>query len=199
MQSGEDKSWEILSASDPAEVCRNASVRFSASSGCYLIKSFGAEITISPRDKKIIGSNQTGELLLTRLGYFSKLSILWYLVSSKDIPLSGKLITPINLKGGHIFFRGTHVLPLDNLAGKYNNDLEGFLNKGIDLGGKRVDHGDAAVEFFPLPRIPVVLILWRGDDEFPPGAGLLFDSSCETQLALDVLWSIAMMSILIMM
>ncbi len=199
MQSGEDKSWEILAASDPAEICRNASVSYDTSSGCYLLQSFGTEITISPGDKKIFGSNQTGELLLTRLGYFSKLSILWYLVCSKDIPLSGRLVNPANLRGGQIFFRGTHVLPLDKLAEKYNNDAEGFLSKGMALGGERVGHGDAAVQLFPLPRIPVVLILWKGDDEFPPGADILFDSSGETHLALDVLWSIAMMSILIMM
>src|ERR1700690_506120 len=153
MQSGEDKSWEILAASDPADICRNASVNYDTSSGCYLLQSFGIEITISPLDKKIFGKNQIAELLFTRLGYFSKLSILWYLVSSKDIPLSGKLVNPVNLRGGHLFFRGTHVLPLDKLAGKYNNDIEGFLSKGITLGGKKVGHGDAAVQFFPLPRI----------------------------------------------
>lgn len=199
MESGEDKCWDILAAADPAGICKNAAVDFDASTGCYLLKSFNAEITISPVDKKISGKDNTGELLLTRLGYFSRLSILWYLVSAKDIALSGKLINPMNLRGGHLFFRGTHVLPLDKLAEKYNNDTEGFLNKGLSLGGEKACHGDAAITFFPLPRIPVVLILWRGDDEFPPGADLLFDTTAETQLAIDVLWSIAMMNILIMM
>ncbi|MGC2061538.1 MAG: DUF3786 domain-containing protein [Thermodesulfovibrionales bacterium] len=199
MESGEDKCWDILAAADPAQITKNASVHYDASTGCYLLKSFNADVTISPVDKKISGSDKTGELLLTRLGYFSRLSILWSLVTAKDIALSGKLISPMNLRGGHLFFRGSHILPLDKLAEKYNNDTEGFLNKGISLGGKKVCHGDAAIQFFPLPRIPVVLILWRGDDEFPPGADLLFDTTAETQLAIDVLWSIAMMNILIMM
>ncbi|MBA4372778.1 MAG: hypothetical protein C0402_07915 [Thermodesulfovibrio sp.] len=199
MECGENKCWDILATADPAAICRSAAVDFDASSGCYILKSFGAEILISPADKTISGSGKTGELLLTRLGYFSRLSILWYLVSAKDIALSGKLINPLNLRGGHLFFRGTHILPLDKLAEKFNDDTEGFLNKGISLGGEKVLHGDAAVRFFPLPRIPVTLILWRGNDEFPPGADLLFDSTAEVHLAIDVLWSIAMMNILIMM
>ena len=199
MECGENKCWDILAASDPIAICRNAAARYDAATGCYLLDTFGSEITISPAAKKISGGSKTGELLLTRLGYFSRLSILWYLVSAKDISLSGKLINPMNLRGGHLFFRGTHVLPLDKLAEKYNTDAEGFLNKGISLGGEKVCYGDAAIKFFPLPRISVVLILWRGDDEFPPGADLLFDTTAETQLAIDILWSIAMMNILIML
>ena len=199
MESGENKCWKILYAADPAEICMNALISHDASTGCYLLNSFGTNLVISVTDKKISGSDTTGELLLARLGYFSRLSILWYLVSAKNIPLSGKLINPLNLKGGHLFFRGTHILPLDKLAEKYNSDIEGFLKKGISLGGEKVSHGDVAIKLFPLPRIPVILILWRGDDEFPPRADLLFDTTSETQLAIDVLWSIAMMSNLIMM
>lgn len=199
MESGENKCWGILAASVPAEICKGAAVTYDEASGHYRLKSFGTDISISPVDKIISGSDSTGELLLTRLGYFSRLSILWYLISAKDIALSGKLINPLNLKGGHLFFRGSHVLPLDKLAEKYSADAAGFLARGIALGGIQVSHGDAAVTFFPLPRIAVTLILWRGDDEFPPGADLLFDTTAELQLALDVLWSIAMMNILIML
>jgi hypothetical protein len=48
-----------------------------------------------------------------------------------------------------------------------------------------------------MPRIPVTLILWLSDEEFPARADLLFDSTCEIHLPLDILWSIAMMTILV--
>jgi hypothetical protein len=50
-----------------------------------------------------------------------------------------------------------------------------------------------------MPRIPVTLILWLKDEEFHPRADLLLDSTCELQLPLDIIWSIAMMSVLVMM
>lgn len=199
MSTGEDKAWNILKDLDPAEVCRNAMVVFDASSGLYLMKSFGMDICIDPLKQQIHSDAPGGDLLLERLGYFSRLSILWYITSVRDIPLSENLVQPVNLRGGQIFFRGTHVLPVDKLATKYGNDKESFLKRGKTLGGEQINYGDAAVKLFPFPRIPVVIILWTEDEEFPPRVDLLFDSSCEFHLALDILWSTAMKTLLIMM
>jgi len=57
---------------------------------------------------------------------------------------------------------------------------------------------DAAVRLHPFPRIPVVVTLWLEDAEFPARADILLDSTCDLQLPTDVLWSIAMMSLLIL-
>ncbi len=199
MSSGEEKGWEILSNLNPDEVCARTKAAFDSSTGVYTLKSFHRDVMISPQRKEIFCMATDADVLLKKLGYFSKLSILWYLVSAKDIPLSGQLVKPVNLKGGQLFFRGTHILPLDGLAEKYGNDTEGFLLRGKVLGAEPQKYGDASVRLSPLPRIPVTLILWRGDEEFPPRADILFDSTCEIHLPLDIIWSIAMMSVLIMM
>jgi len=199
MSSGEEKAWNILGERDPVEVCRNTIADYDDATGVYLLESFGMDIFIDPRERRIFGDAPEAGLLLDRLGYFSRLSILFYLTSAKNIPFSGRLVQPVNLKGGHIFFRGTHILPLDKLALKYGNDAGGFLKRGTALGGKQMNYGDVSVQLFPFPRIPVVVILWQEDEEFPPRTDLLFDSTCEFHLALDILWSTAMKSLLIMM
>ncbi len=199
MSPGEEKAWEILRGLDPAEVCRNAQAAYLEGPGLYVLKSFGMDISADPANRNYHCDAPGADLLLKRLGYFSHLSIIWYLVGAKDIGLSEKLLQPSNLKGGQAFFRGSHVLPLDRLAERYARDVEGFLQKGKTLGGIRASFGDAAVRLFPFPRVPVLLILWREDEEFPARVDILFDSSCEHHLALDVLWSVAMMSVLIMM
>jgi len=197
MNTGEEKAWEILNKLNPSDVCLKAGVSYD--NGSYILNSLGMDFSITPAKKEIKNLQPEGEILLKRYGYFFILSALCYLINSKDIPLSEKLIKPEGLKGGEIFFRGSHVLPLDKIAEKYGNDKAGFIEKGKNLSGKIVNHGDASVELLPLPRIPVTLILWLSDDEFPARAGLLFDSSCEQHLPIDVLWSTAMMSILVMM
>lgn len=199
MFTGEDKAWELVKDLDPADVCRNARAVFNHHLGSYILKSFGMDINVEPQNKGLHCDGPNGTLLLEKIGYFSKVSILWYLVGARDILPSGNLIKPENLKGGLIFFRGTHVLPLDRLASRYQDCKERFLSRAKELGGDRLDYGDASVRLFPLPRVPVVIILRRGDDEFPPAADLLFDSTCQLHLALDVLWAVAMQSILIMM
>jgi len=55
------------------------------------------------------------------------------------------------------------------------------------------DKGDFAVIFRPLPYIPVVLLMWKGDEEFPPEGNILFDKGIYKILsAEDIAWLSAM-------
>lgn len=197
MNSGEEKAWEDLLRLNPAEVCKRADVSYD--DGKYILRSLGMEFEISPKDRTMKNLTPDGEILIKRHGYFFVLSVLFYLINAKDIPLSNKHIKPENLKGGDIFFKGSHVLPLHAIAEKYGDDKNSFTLKAESLNAKKLDYGDISFEFRPLPRVPITLILWLHDDEFPARADLLFDSSCEHQLSIDILWSLAMMNILIML
>ena len=198
MSAGIEKAWETLKGLDPKDVEQRASVSYN--DGAYVLRSLGMEFSISPEGRTIDNLSPEGEVLVKKFGYFFNHSALWYLVLAKDIALTGRHIKPQGLKGGEVFFRGTHVLPLDGLAGKYGADKDGFIEQARILGGKPLSgFGDAAVELLPLPRMPVTLILWLGDEEFPPRVDLLLDSSCEMHVPLDIIWSVAMFSVLSML
>ena len=199
MYLGEKRGWECLAGLDTDNVCKKADVLFESGLQRYVLGSFGLNIFVSISDKSISCDEEVNDLLTSKLWEYAGLTYLWYLINAENIPLSGNLIRPDNLKGGHLFTKGTHVLPLSGLAEKYNDDIKGFFQKGEALNAERVQYGDAAIKLFPVPRVPVTIILWRGDDEFSPRADLLFDSTCELQVPVDILWSIAMMSALIMM
>jgi hypothetical protein len=52
-----------------------------------------------------------------------------------------------------------------------------------------LDQGDLGLTLRALPKVPVALILWRGDDEFPPEGTILFDKSVARMLsAEDIAW-----------
>jgi hypothetical protein len=199
ISSGEEKAWEILIRLDPGDVCRNASVAFDEKGGYYILRAFCTDFSVSPEEKVIKSLTPIGETIITKYSYFFIHSCLWYLINAKDIPHTGRLIKPNNIKGGEMFFRGSHALPLDNVAKRYGNDKESFIKRGKELCAEVLNHGDASLKLFPMPRIPVILILWLKDEEFPSRADLLLDSTCELQLPLDIIWSIAMMSVLVMM
>lgn len=197
MTRGEEKAWEILEGLNPADVCLRTKSAYE--NGNYVLNSFGLNFLISPDERHIKSTDIHGESILKKSGYFFNISALHYLVHAKNTPLSGKLVKPDNVKGGDIFFRGTHQLPLNAFAEKYGTDKTGFIQKSKSLNGKDVNYGDASIELLPLPRIPVTLILWLADKEFPARTDLLFDSSVEQHLPLDIIWSIAMFSILVML
>ena len=196
---GEDKAWEILATLDPAAVCKTASVTYDAASTNYQVTSFGMAFIVSVQDKKISSTAPGSDVLLGKLGYFFRLSVLWYLVSAKDIACTNRPVKLEHIRGGDIFTRGSHVLPLDSIANKYGRNKAGFIERGRTLGGELLTNGDASIRIAPLPRIPVTLTLWLEDDEFPARLDLLFDSTCDMQLSTDVIWSIAMMSVLVML
>lgn len=45
----------------------------------------------------------------------------------------------------------------------------------IPFFGERLARGDLAFTVWPLPRLPITLTLWRGEEELPSGGTLLFD------------------------
>src|SRR3990172_4996425 len=109
---GEDRAWELLGTLRPEDVCRAASVTFDGASGAYVVTSFGMDFTVSPKDRAISSQAAGSAVLLTRLGDFFRLSMLWYLVSAKDIPCTGRLTKIEHIKGGEGFSRGSEVRPV---------------------------------------------------------------------------------------
>jgi len=197
---GEEKAWKMLSDMSPKDVCAGAAVTHDASKGTYTIKSFGIDFTVSPTERMIESGDPKAGLFLGRYKDFFKLSILWYMTSAKDIPPTERLIRPLDVKGGHRFFTGTHVLPLDHIQEKYGKDKAAFIRRGKEFGAEAVNFGDAAVRFHPLPRVPVTMTLWLEDEEFPARAGLFFDSTVDLQISLsDIVWSVAAMTALLML
>jgi hypothetical protein len=195
MDAGEDKAWELLTAADPAAVAVRAAVGFDPVAGCYRIPSLGRHFSVHPGERRFVSLEPAGEVFLKRDASFFQLTVLWYLVKASPARPSGTLVRPAGLPGGEIFLKGTHVLPLDALAAKYATHPEVFLAAGAALDGKPAAHGDAAIVLCPLPKVPTTVILWTEDDEFPARADLLFDATCTAHLPLDILWSIALLSV----
>lgn len=204
MESGIDMAWGMLLQREATDVCRDTPAEHDQEGGCYRLVSLGHEFMLCPEARSVTGTTPQACTLRERHSLYLDHALVWYMAAvggmGKDIGRSGRLIRPSDLKGGHHFFtRGTHVLPLGELAARHGADAEGFLDKGQSLGGTLAQYADAAIELLPMPRVPVLLMLWLGDDEFPARADLLFDSSAEFMAPLDVLWAAAMLSVAAML
>lgn len=199
MKQGEDKAWELLAAGDPQDVCERAEAYYSAEDRTYTLPVLGHAIVVDPAAHTLEGSSPEAKFILTKTAYFSRLSILHYLLGAKKIAPTGHLLKPTELKSGQIYIKGSHLLPLDGIAARFSGDPEGFLRQGERFGGERRAYGDAAVELRPFSRVPITLILWLDDEEFPGRSYLLFDETCEEHLPPDIVWSVAMMCALAML
>jgi hypothetical protein len=196
---GEIKAWDMLASMSPEDVSLRADVRYNRGSRAYEFICLGKDISVNTGNRSFSLGAERDSVLFNRLGGYSRLSILNYLVHAQNTPLSEKLVRPSDLPGGDIFSRGTHVLPLEKIADRFGNNLEAFLSIGRKIGGTQLGYGDMSLSISPFPRVPAVLIVWSGDEEFSSRASLLFDASCSSHLSADILWATAMMCVEIML
>jgi hypothetical protein len=199
MKEGEAFGWNALEGLDPTEVAKRAGVIYDAESESYSLNLFSSPVDVFPGKRAMTAHSEQTELALTRFSYFSKISVLSYLANAKDIEPSGHIVKPAEAGALSTYFEGSHALPLDGLAGKYGADKDAFIEKGKTLGATVGEHGDVSLQLHPFEKIPVELVLWLGDDEFPARADLLVDSTCGLHVPADIIWSISMMSVLIML
>jgi hypothetical protein len=54
------------------------------------------------------------------------------------------------------------------------------------FGYTRVEFGDVAVKIYALPRVPIVLAIWAGEEGMPPSSEILFDKNAHYYLGENV-------------
>lgn len=181
--------WERLSNADPESICRTARVAYDSKLAAYVVPFLNAELLCS-FEQRCIGPLTGGAF--TTLDFQLYLVLLHYLLEAQPTELSGKLIGEKEIPGGEVFFRGPHGLPLAPLTALFGRQPDLFRAVAETMGGIPLLMGDMAFQFPVLPRIPLVLILWEGDDEFGPEMLLRFDSTITSQLErLDAIWALA--------
>jgi len=79
-------------------------------------------------------------------------------------------------------FRKRAIQPLIDRFGK---NPEKLISAALEIGGIRSDLGDASVSIETFVRVPITLVIWGGDDEFPPDANILFDANIKDYLSLE--------------
>jgi hypothetical protein len=74
---------------------------------------------------------------------------------------------------------------LKPLQTAFGHDRYLFLEAGQAMGGIEEEFGDASFTVSAFPMVPITIILWEGDEEFPPSVRMLFDPSITGYLPLE--------------
>nr|WP_240986883.1 DUF3786 domain-containing protein [Acididesulfobacillus acetoxydans] len=111
------------------------------------------------------------------LPVFARILILHYLSRSGPVQEQGRLISYKEIPGGSIYIQPFSNRAIRPLVQAFGERPQALSEVGLRLGGRVAAHGDAAVTIPVFPHIPVTLVIWGGDDEFPPNGNILFDAS----------------------
>lgn len=116
-------------------------------------------------------------------------TMLWY--SLKDASLTGEWVSFEDLKDARPFgpaFRKGNLAPFAATFAGHAHLLQKAL---IAFGGTPLPTGDVGYEISVFPCIPMRVLFWDGDDEFPAQVNLLFDRSATAFIHVESIVSIA--------
>lgn len=161
-----------LSLCDPRYVCLNSGVIYNREKNCYIVPYL---------NRKYLACNKTGDVVSledgSRASRQLQILILHYLACADGTPLKGSWITFKELPGGHIYVEPYQKRIIKPLLKYFGSDPEKFREIALTLGGEPSSFGDVGVVMRSLPKVPIAFVFWKGDEEFPPSANILYDAS----------------------
>jgi hypothetical protein len=114
-----------------------------------------------------------------------KILILHYLTFAKGTPLRNKMLSYKQLPGVASYYSVFYHLGLRPILARFGKDPEHLISAAEGLGARKADYGDAAVTIDAFPHLPITIVLWRGDEEFPSQGSIVFDSTASDYLPLE--------------
>jgi Domain of unknown function (DUF3786) len=114
-----------------------------------------------------------------------RILILHYFTGAKGTPATGKLIAFKQLSGGASYFPTFSHRSIVPLVKNFGKSPELLIKTAAKLGGHEAGYGDVSVTVNAFPRVPITLVLWRGDDELAPNGSILFDANIADYVATE--------------
>lgn len=180
--------WDKLLQLHPTDVCNRTEAIYHPAREGFLLPVYNLRYLILPKEKKILRVEWNDKLIVEELLPTFYLMVLVYLNEAKDTKPTHTWVSEKDLKGGSTFFRGPHSLQVEELTTLLGKNPEVFLKTGKKMGGSEILYGDKGFAIEVFPKVPLAYILWKGDTEFPPKINVLFDSTIESHLPLDIIW-----------
>jgi hypothetical protein len=171
---------QLAEIDDIKEQCRRSGAQYIDSQKAIIIKYLNQSYLITLPDVEIslVGREE-------KVPIREKILILHYLTIAKGTPLSHEMITYKELPEGANYFPTFYQRAIRPLVKYFGNEPHRLLDMAKILGGRKAGYGDVAVTINAFDRVPITLVLWKGDDEFAPEGNIMFDSTIPDYLSTE--------------
>ena len=109
--------------------------------------------------------------------------LLRYLLEGKNIKWNGQWKTFREMPWGEMYIQPYTGRVLTRAAFTFGTRTAAFCKASEKMGAVKLPHGDAGYEFELVPGYRMQILVWEGDDEFPPNAQVLYSDNFETGFA----------------
>lgn len=163
--------------SDPKEIATRLGISYDEEQKYFTLKFLGTVYQISWPDFQVSHeADDMGFYPLETMTYARTLTIR-FLLNGAEASSTGKFKTYREMPWGEVYLRQFDGRCIKRLAFSYGNRIKDFQAIMEHMHCVPVKHGDIAYQLEIFPDYLVQMILWEGDDEFPPSSQILFSDN----------------------
>ena len=162
---------------DPTEIAARLGISYNEEHKYFTLKFLGTVYQISwPEFEVTHEADDMGFYPLETMVYARTLTIR-FLLNGAASTGTGKFKTYREMPWGEVYLRQFDGRCIKRLAFSYGNRIKDFQAIMEHIHCISVKHGDIAYQLEIFPGYLVQMILWEGDDEFPPSSQILFSDN----------------------
>ncbi|MDK2905338.1 MAG: hypothetical protein PWP16_152 [Eubacteriaceae bacterium] len=170
----------LLKDYDPKEIEKLSSCLFDEEAQVFVVRVMGSDYRVSYPDG-LVKDNDNQEFN----NYKLKTMILRFLMNAKGVRSTGQDMVYRDVSGGNAYFACFEGRCLKRFAFTFNYNPDGLKKAMAAIGAQTLDKGDLSFKFEFVNDMFMTVILWLGDDEFPPAAQILFDKNFESAFSAE--------------
>lgn len=177
----EEKPFEFYLAkyekSDPKEMSARSGIPYDEEKKEFYVRLMGYEYTVSFPEFHITPKETEGYHIMME-NIPSRTFVMRFLLEGKEVAASGKFITFREVPTyGELYLQPFTGRCISRLTYGFGYKLEQFQKAMESLGAEKISMGDIAYEFEVINGYHMRFIFWEPDEEFPPSAQILYETS----------------------
>jgi hypothetical protein len=161
---------EVFGRRDPGRVAQKAGAQLE-----------GRMVVVPHLDRELVLNIDTHHFFLRETGQdipiWLAILTIHYLNNADGTQPAARLKHFREFKDGHFYEPAFNRRTKDVLVSVFGTDPSPMIRAAQKLNGRVLESGDAGVELPYFPYVPITCIVWKGDEEFPPEASVLFDET----------------------
>ncbi|MBQ8972249.1 MAG: DUF3786 domain-containing protein [Clostridia bacterium] len=158
----------------PREAAERCAVPFDEEKGVFTVRFLYVDYEIAWPEFAIASASQEG-IALGSLP--AQMLIMRYLLEGRASRGTGAFLPYREMPWGEVYLKPFTGRCLNRAAFTFGTRLEAFRRAIESMPAIALGKGDASCQIEMFPGYDVRLIVWEGDDEFPPNAQILFSDN----------------------
>ena len=166
-----------FAAADPKEIASRLSIPYDEETQKLTLTFLGTQYQITWPDFEVTHTPDDKGFYPLENMIYARILTIRFLLNGVKSESSGKFKTYREMPWGEVYLRQFDGRCIKRLAFSYGNRLGDFKAIMEHIKAAPVKHGDIAYEVEIFPEYKVQMILWEGDEEFPPSSQILFSDN----------------------